>query len=105
MTHPQALYEAFNVGTGRATSIAEIARILAKLYGVPVEPELTHKFRAGDIRHCIADISRLRGLGFAPGVDLETGLQELVAWGRTVEAKDQVEAAARELETRGLTQG
>lgn len=105
MTHPGAAYGTFNVGTGRPTSIAEIARLLAKLYGVKVEPDLTHKFRAGDIRHCIADTARLRALGFAPSVTLEQGLKDLVAWGQTVEAKDQVEAAARELEKRGLTQG
>ncbi len=105
MAHPGAPYNTFNVGTGRPTSIAQIAQVLAKLYKVHVEPELTQKFRAGDIRHCIADASRLQALGFTPSVTLEQGLDELVAWGRTVKAKDQVEAAAKELEQRGLTQG
>lgn len=105
MTHPGAAYQALNVGTGRPTSIAEIARLLSALYNVPLEPELTNKFRAGDIRHCIADVSKLTALGFKPSVTLEQGLRELVAWGNTVEAKDRVDAAAKELEARGLTQG
>ncbi len=105
MREPRADYEAFNVGTGRATSIGQIAQLLARLYDVPVEPELTQKFRAGDIRHCVADISRLRALGFAPSVSLEEGLKELAAWGRQVAAEDRVEQAAKELESRGLTKG
>jgi len=105
MTHPQAAYEAFNVGTGRPTSILEIARTLSRLYGESVEPEITQKFRAGDIRHCYAEIAKLRALGFAPSISLEEGLRDLVAWGRETEARDRVEEAASELEVRGLTQG
>lgn len=105
LTHPQAVDGAFNVGTGRPTSILEIARTLSQLYGIPVESQITKKFRAGDIRHCVADVSRLRALGFAPSVSLEDGLRNLVNWGRLVEAQDRVETAAQELETRGLTQG
>jgi dTDP-L-rhamnose 4-epimerase len=105
MTEPQADHEVFNVGTGSPTSVAQIARLLAARYGVPVEPDITRKFRAGDIRHCVADASKLRALGFRPSVGLEEGLRELVEWGRTVQADDRVEAAARELESRGLTRG
>ncbi|MBI3324807.1 MAG: NAD-dependent epimerase/dehydratase family protein [Candidatus Omnitrophica bacterium] len=103
LSHPDAPYQAFNVGTGRATSIADVARMLAELYGVKVEPEIVRKFRAGDIRHCYADISRIRKLGFEPSVRLEDGLRELVAWGRQAEAVDRVEQATQELAVRGLT--
>ncbi len=105
MSDSRADYEVFNVGSGRAMSIARIAHLLAELYDIPVEPELTRKFRAGDIRHCAADISKLRALGFEPLVSLEDGLKELVRWGRSAAAEDRVEEAAAELEARGLTQG
>ena len=105
MNEPRADDGVFNVGTGRAVSIAEMARLLAQLYEVPVEPEVTLKYRAGDIRHCYADITKLHGLGFTPSVTLADGLRDLVAWGRQAEADDRVEAAAKELEARGLTQG
>ena len=37
--------------------------------------------RVGDIRHCIADISRAREvLGYEPKIPLEAGLLDLVAW-------------------------
>jgi dTDP-L-rhamnose 4-epimerase len=95
----------FNVGTGRPTSILEIATVLRTLYGGTVEPTITQKFRAGDIRHCSADISRLSRLGFTPKVSLEEGLRDLAAWGREQAATDRVEQAAKELETYGLAQG
>ena len=105
MTHPRAVDQAFNVGSGRATSILEIAQTLSRLYGVPVEPEVTGKYRVGDLRHCYADISKLRALGFNPTVAFEEGLRELVEWGRDAVARDGVEDAARELELRGLANG
>ena len=106
MKDARADYDTFNVGTGQPVSIAQIGAMLAELYGIPeATPEITLKYRAGDIRHCVADVAKLRALGFAPSVPLADGLRELVAWGRQVEAVDRVESAARELETRGLTQG
>jgi dTDP-L-rhamnose 4-epimerase len=105
MEESRADYRVFNVGTGRAVSIGQIGRLLAELYEEPVTPQVTGKFRAGDIRHCYADISAIRTLGFAPSVTLEDGLRELVEWGRAAAAEDRVEAAAKELEIRGLTQG
>ena len=105
MQDARANGEVFNVGSGEAVSIGRIAHLLAELYEVPVEPDVTKKFRAGDIRHCYADISKLRALGFAPSISLAEGLRELVAWGKAVEAEDRVEAATTELESRGLTHG
>ena len=104
MQDARADYGAFNVGTGRAVSIARIAHVLAELYEQPVQPDITAKFRAGDIRHCAADISALQALGYSPSIALEEGLRELVEWGKQVQAEDRVEAAAKELEARGLTQ-
>lgn len=105
MTHPAAVDGVFNVGTGQPISILEIAQTLSRLYGRRLEPDVTRKYRAGDIRHCYADISKLKALGFAASISLEEGWRELVTWGKTTEARDAVEQAARELEVRGLTKG
>lgn len=96
-------YEAMNVGTGRATSVKEIAQLLAKGLGKNIEPEVVGKFRAGDIRHCIADISKARSrIGFGPKIRLEDGLVELLDWVKGQEADDRVQAATAELAAHSL---
>ncbi|MCM8811749.1 MAG: NAD-dependent epimerase/dehydratase family protein [Candidatus Omnitrophica bacterium] len=105
MKNHRADGQAFNVGTGHSTSILEIARTLGRLYGNDIDPEIPKRFRAGDIRHCYAEISKLRAIGFQPTVKLKDGLRQLVQWGQHVAAKDEVQKAASELETRGLTRG
>ena len=94
---------ALNVGTGRPTSVAAIARGLAEGLGVHVAPQLVGKFREGDIRHCVADVQRItRTLGYAPRVRLEDGLKELAQWSRGEQAVDRVAHAQAELERKGL---
>jgi dTDP-L-rhamnose 4-epimerase len=96
--------EVFNVGTGRRWTIVEVAKMLAQVIGVDVEPEVLHQFRAGDIRHCYADITRIRQrLGYEPQVRFEDGVRDLVAWVETETAVDGVEMAFRELAAHSLT--
>ncbi len=102
---PEADGEAVNVGTGRATSVAALGRMLAEALGRPdLTPEVTNTFRAGDVRHCSASIDRARRLlGYEPGVQLEDGVKELIGWVASQTAADRVTLAARELAARGLT--
>jgi dTDP-L-rhamnose 4-epimerase len=68
-----------------------------------LEPEIVAKYREGDIRHCVADISKARSLlGYEPKVSLERGIPELLSWVRAQAAKDKVESATAELESRQL---
>jgi dTDP-L-rhamnose 4-epimerase len=99
----RANFQALNVGTGVPTSIVEIMHLLGTGLGKEVEPEIVGKYREGDIRHCIADISLARDvLGYAPRVSLEQGIPELIEWVRRQTAADQVSQATAELETRDL---
>jgi len=92
-----------NVGTGRATSVIAIARGLGRALGVPLDPEVLGRFREGDIRHCVADITRAqRLLGYVPRVRLEEGLAELAEWSRSQAPEDRVEQARTELEDKRL---
>ncbi len=102
LEHPQAVGQALNVGTGRASSIRQVAEALGRAYRVSIEPQVVGRFRAGDIRHCVADVRRLSQLGFRPRWSLEEGLKDLVAWGSSQEAEDLFEAAQQELIERKL---
>lgn len=93
----------FNIGTGQPRTIRGIAETLAILYDREISPEITGKFRKGDIRHCVADISKAKMLlEYKPRVTFEQGMQELIAWSTTVESADKFDEARRELEKRGL---
>lgn len=101
---PNAAGGVFNIGSGRARTVLEIAeRMLRVLDGKGIEPVINGKYRAGDIRHCFADIALARRvLGYEPKVDFDEGLSELVEWLRTQAADDHVESAYDELAQRGL---
>jgi dTDP-L-rhamnose 4-epimerase len=99
-----AVGQAVNVGSGRSVSVLEIARLLGDALDVDLEPAVTSKARAGDIRHCFADVSLARELlGFAPEVELESGIRELVGWLEGQVAEDRFDTASDELQRRGLT--
>jgi dTDP-L-rhamnose 4-epimerase len=94
---------ALNIGSGESVTVTEIGQKLASVLDVAIEPEVTGKFRAGDIRHCFADIT-LAGdlLGYRPTVELEDGIAELAEWLETQTAEDRVDDATAELVSRGL---
>lgn len=103
MTSTRALFQAMNIGTGVATPVREIAERLAAGLGKDLPPEIVGRYREGDIRHCVADITRARDLlGYEPAVTLDRGLPDLLAWLQNEAADDRVTAATSELEERGL---
>jgi len=93
-----------NIGAGRPTSVMEVATTLRRLLGSQSELNVSGDFRAGDIRHCYADLSNARSLlGFEPAVALETGLANFVRWVLTQSViEDQSSRAQAELTRLGL---
>jgi dTDP-L-rhamnose 4-epimerase len=102
---PEAAGHVLNVGGGQDYTVREIAERVARVLGRDhVEPEITGKYRVGDIRHCFADVTLARQvLGYAPRVTLDEGLAELAEWLEGQQADDRVDEASRELAARGLT--
>src|ERR1051326_2638636 len=93
-----------NIGCGTPISIREVAQALSAALEVDSSAEITGKYRAGDIRHCFADISAARAhLGYEPRISFENGMKELVHWLRSQQFSDQAHAAVQELERYGLT--
>jgi dTDP-L-rhamnose 4-epimerase len=94
---------ALNVGTGRSVSIRQLESMLReRLAGPP--PEFTGVYRAGDIRHCFADVSAAQvHLGWKSSVQLEQGIDDLIAWVRTQRGYgDRLEKAHDELRSHGM---
>ncbi|MBN1295228.1 NAD-dependent epimerase/dehydratase family protein [bacterium] len=105
MEKTEANYEMFNVGTGVNTSVRQVAEMLIEKLrpSMGLKPVIENKFREGDIRHCYADISKIRNrLGYRPGIEFREGLDALVDWVAEQKAEDGFEKARKELETRGL---
>jgi dTDP-L-rhamnose 4-epimerase len=102
---PGAAGEVFNIGSGQAITVRQVAQRLAKVLGkAHIEPEIVGKYRVGDIRHCFSDIGKAsRVLGYAPQVTLDEGMAELSAWLESQAAVDRVAQASAELTARGLT--
>ena len=104
MERSEADGRALNVGSGEPVSIREVAAALARALGSGIEPEITGKYRAGDIRHCFADISDIRAtLGYEPRVRFADGMGALVEWLRSQSPEDRAAEAAAELTSYGLT--
>jgi dTDP-L-rhamnose 4-epimerase len=101
---PAAAGHVINVGSGESRTVLEVAQVLAAATGKrQLTPHVTGKYRAGDIRHCFADIGLARRLlGFEPRVRFEDGIAELAEWLSGEIAVDAVEAATEELSRRGL---
>lgn len=95
--------QVYNVGTGVPTTVLQVARALAERLAPSIEPEVAVRYRVGDIRHCYADISKIRqDLGFTPGVSLDRGMETFVEQIRDQQATDRLETALQELESRRL---
>jgi dTDP-L-rhamnose 4-epimerase len=101
---PDAAYRVFNVGSGQARTVLSVAHAMANVMGKPwIEPEISGKYRVGDIRHCVADIHLARRmLEYEPRVAFEEGLKELAEWLSGQVAVDRVEGMRAELNSRGL---
>lgn len=95
---------ALNISSGMPTSIKEVAERTIRAIGRPgIQPEITGKYRVGDIRHCFADISLAKQvLGWQPRITLEKGLEDLAQWLEGQTAVDLGMEARAELSARGL---
>lgn len=72
---------AFNVGSGVATTVLELAENIVPFFNSPSELKISGDFRIGDIRHNVADIAKITAeLGFRPEWAFEKGLAEFLSW-------------------------
>jgi len=94
---------AVNVGSGKGTSIREIARHISDALKIDIEPEMNGEFRPGEMRHLTSDTSRIRAAGYEPHVDLPEGIQRYIDWIRTQsDIRDYFSEAAKILRRKGI---
>lgn len=77
----KADYENFNVGSGKAYSVLELAKMIKEITGkdiISLEP--VGQFRIGDIRHAVSDISKLENIGWKVQVKEEDIIKEYISW-------------------------
>ncbi len=94
---------AANVGSGAATSIRQIARLVSDALNVPVEPVAQGEFRPGEMRHLLSDTTRIRAAGYEPQVSLATGIGRYIEWiERQADVRDYFAAAETLLRAKGI---
>ena len=97
--------QAINVGSGRATSILDLATLISNALKIQIEPIVPETFRPGEIRHLISDTTRIRSLGFEPTVDLQKGIERYLSWIRDQgDVNDYFTAAETGLRSKGMVQ-
>jgi dTDP-L-rhamnose 4-epimerase len=97
--------QVFNIGSGSSQTVLEVLQQFTRVLNCgDIKPEITGSYRAGDIRHCFADITSARThLGYRPRIRFDQGLSELAQWLEGEIAVDRVAEAHAELSMRGLT--
>ena len=105
MERPESNDEVINIGCGKPISIRKVAELLSQSLGkTDMEPVITNKYRAGDIRHCYADITKARELlGYEPQVSHAEGFRELAGWLAEQQPEDKADTMLKELTAYGLT--
>ena len=100
----EANNEVFNVGSGVRVTVSEIANLLVRKLGGSLEPLLVNKYRVGDIRHCFADIGKIKSrLGYEPSISIEEGISNFARWvKRQKKVLDLSDEASGELSRRKL---
>lgn len=95
---------AYNVGTGEATDVLTVAQLLKSNYGCGGELKISGNFRIGDIRHNIADLSKIKqDIGFVPQISFAEGVKAFSRWVQTQEITDSgYERSVDELRAKGL---
>jgi dTDP-L-rhamnose 4-epimerase len=99
----RADYRAFNVGGGRALTVLEYAQVVGRALNRPVSPEVPGRFRVGDTRHIMSDVSRLRALGWEPRGSLEAAAAAYAEWAQAQEGfRDYSEEGAATMARQGV---
>ena len=92
-----------NVGSGCGVPIREVAAQISDALDIQIEPEANGEFRPGEMRHLTSDTARIRAAGYAPQVDLATGIGRYLDWIRAqADVRDYFSEAVDILRSKGI---
>ena len=92
-----------NVGSGEGVSVRKVAEQISDALGIHIAPEAKGEFRPGEMRHLTSGTERIRAAGYAPQVDLATGIGRYLDWIRQqADVRDYFSEAAVVLRSKGI---
>ena len=92
-----------NVGSGRGVSVREMAELISDALDIHIPPEINGEFRPGEMRHLTSGTDRICAVGYAPQVDLATGIGRYLDWIRAQsDVRDYFSEAATILRDKGI---
>jgi len=99
--------EVFNVGSGKQTTVLEVVQETTKFFKSSSEVSVTGAFRDGDIRHNIADITKVKSMiGFEPQWNFAKGIHSFLSWASSQSVvAGAYEKSLKEMRDRGLMHG
>ncbi len=103
--HEQPLNTTMNVGMGQAVTLLDVVQAIAELVNKPLNYKISGRFRVGDIRHAVADMSHYEAcLGKWVPTSLKAGLAQYLAWYLEQAPPNQnaLQASFKEMEKSGL---
>jgi dTDP-L-rhamnose 4-epimerase len=103
MRDERASVGTFNVGSGEAVTILQIAEELFRPLNLKRRVTVSGRYRLGDVRHAIADVSGLNiAVGYRPQTEFARGLRLYVEWAKENQTDAADELAAEQLAGRNL---
>ncbi|HAS91572.1 MAG TPA: epimerase [Clostridiales bacterium] len=100
----QGNFQSFNVGSGEKIDVLTVAKTLVCKYAKHVEINISGNFRLGDIRHNLADLTKINKLlGYKPKIKFKEGISNFINWveNQNIEI-DNYEASIEEMRKKGL---
>lgn len=105
ITSEKKFVGALNIGSGKATTVLDVAKNIKSFFSSKSEIIVSNQFRVGDIRHNIADISKINKLlDFIPETSFAEGLNSFLSWveSQPITDKHAYSSSVNELKKRGL---
>lgn len=104
LTFEGDLGQIFNVGSGIATTLESLVQSISAIANKPVDVSYAGRFRIGDIRHAVADMSTYDSVFNREPTSIETGLAAYLSWYGSQKplSNEALSASFKEMETQKL---